>query len=279
MRTKVNKIFQKARDEKRAIPAFNFDNMDMLKGIQEAADEMQYPVMAMCTESASKFMGSDYATVIVKHAEAKSKFIIPHWDHGFDKKTVLDMIDNQWTSVMLDRSLDPFEKNLSDTIEVVKYAKKHDVYVESEIGHVGGKEDDNESKTKSYTTVEEAVSFATKTGIDLLAIAVGTAHGIYKGKVELQIDRIIEIQKALPNTFIVLHGCSGVPDDQVKSAIDAGIVKVNVGTELKQAYANAVREWLIENPEGYDARKFGRQGIDAVKAKAIEKIKLIGRLN
>lgn len=144
-------------------------------------------------------------------------------------------IDAKWTSVMLDSSSKPFAKNLSLTQQVVAYAKKHHVEVESEIGHVGGKEDDRDSKSNAYTDINEAIEFNRLTNADALAIAVGTAHGLYSSEVNLQIDLIKQIASQI-DTVLVLQICSGVTDEQLVQAIDAGIWKINVGTDLKVAY-------------------------------------------
>ncbi|AHF57184.1 class II fructose-bisphosphate aldolase [Spiroplasma eriocheiris] len=275
MKTTMKAELRKAKEGHYAVPAFNFDNLEMLKAIIEAAEEEHSPVIIMATESAVKYMGFEYVSAI-GHAAVESATVpvILHWDHGFDIELIKKAIDAQYTSVMLDASLKPIAENIAETIAVVEYAHARGVEVESEIGHVGGKEDDRNSKSAHYTTVTEAVDFANKTKIDCLAIAVGTSHGIYHGPVNLQIQRIREIAAEVDQP-LVLHGSSGVPYDQLQLAVQAGICKVNIGTDLKVANANGLREWFAQNPQGYDARKFGRYAIDQTKLVAKEKMQVL----
>jgi ketose-bisphosphate aldolase len=276
MKTTLKKELEKAFAGKYAIPAFNFDNYEIARGIINAAEEENSPVILMVTESAAKYMGIDYVYNIGKFIVETSKVpVVLHWDHGFDIELVKKACENGFTSVMLDASKETVEDNIRMTKEVVETARKFGVDVESEIGHVGGKEDDRDSKGGGYTTVEEAVNFETQTGIDALAIAVGTAHGIYKGKPELQFDLIKDI-KAATKTPLVLHGSSGVPLEDLQEAIKLGITKINIGTDLKLAYAEGLQEWFKQNEGGFDARKFGTFAIEKVKAEAIKKIRAMG---
>ncbi|WP_342268592.1 class II fructose-bisphosphate aldolase [Spiroplasma endosymbiont of Aspidapion aeneum] len=272
MKTNFKKELLIAKKGGYAIPAFNFDNMEMLKGIIEAAEEKKSPVILMVTESAALYMGVDYVFSLGRKAvELSSVPVILHWDHGFDIDLIKRAIDSGFDSVMLDSSAKPFAINVEETKKVVEYAHKHGVCVESEIGHVGGKEDDRESNSQQYTNIKDAIEFNKQTNVDALAIAAGTAHGIYKTKPDLQFKLIEDIVESM-ETPIVLHGSSGVPLIDLKKAIKLGITKINIGTDLKVANANAVREWLVTNKDGYDARKFGKAAIDAVKLAAIEKI-------
>ncbi|AHI53762.1 fructose/tagatose bisphosphate aldolase, class II [Spiroplasma sabaudiense Ar-1343] len=276
MKTSLKKELLKARANGYAVPAFNFDNLEMAKGIIEAAEETRSPVILMVTESAAKYMGLDYVFALGKVFVQSSHIpVVLHWDHGFDIELIKKACENEFTSVMLDASKSSFEDNVKMTQEVVGYAKKFGVEVESEIGHVGGKEDDRESNENGFTDLNEAVEFNHLTKIDALAIAVGTAHGIYSGKIELQFDLIEKINKSI-DTPLVLHGSSGVPLKDLQKAIKSGICKINIGTDLKQANAFALKKWLIENNNGYDARKFGRAAIEAVKLEAIKKIIAFG---
>lgn len=276
MKTSLKKELLKARENGYAIPAFNWDNLEMLKAIVESAEELNSPVILMVTESAAKYMGVDYAIALGLQAVKDAKVpTILHWDHGFDKDLIKQAIDAGFDSVMLDASQETFEDNVKNTIEIVEYAHQKGVEVESEIGHVGGKEDDRNSEVKSYTDIQEAKQFDQLTQIDALAIAVGTAHGLYKGKVELQFDLIKQIANEV-ETPLVLHGSSDVPIEQLKKAINCGITKINIGTDLKTVNGSALRKWLIQNPEGFDARKFGRFAIDAVKKVVASKILAFG---
>ncbi|PPE05732.1 class II fructose-bisphosphate aldolase [Williamsoniiplasma lucivorax] len=279
MKANLKEELIKAKQGKYAIPAFNFDDLEMLKGIIQAAEAEKSPVILMSTESAAKYMGLEYVFAIGKAAvENATVPVILHWDHGFDLDLIKKAVDHGYTSVMLDASKESFADNVKHTQEVVEYAHAKGVQVESEIGHVGGKEDDRVSNNGGYTNVEEAIKFAELTKVDALAIAVGTAHGVYHGTPVLQFDLIKEIN-AKVSTPLVLHGSSGVPLPDLQKAISLGITKINIGTDLKIANANAFRTWLNENPDGYDARKFGQAGIDAVKAEAIKKIRAFGANN
>ncbi|ATZ16221.1 tagatose 1,6-diphosphate aldolase GatY/KbaY [Entomoplasma freundtii] len=273
MKTSFKKELLKARELGYAVPAFNWDNLEMLKGIIEAAENLQAPVILMVTESAAKYMGVDYAIAQGLSAVSQAKVpVILHWDHGFDKNLIKYAIDAGFDSVMLDASQQPFHLNVAETQEIVAYARAKGVEVESEIGHVGGKEDDRNSNNGGYTDPHEARQFNNLTQVDALAIAVGTAHGLYKGKVNLQFHLIEEMAQTI-DTPLVLHGSSDVPHEQLSQAIAKGIAKINIGTDLKVAYADAIKNWFQNNPDGFDARKFGRSGIDAVRTVAEAKIK------
>ncbi|WP_339022877.1 class II fructose-bisphosphate aldolase [Spiroplasma endosymbiont of Crioceris asparagi] len=276
MITSLKKELLKAKKEHYAVPAFNFDNLEMLKGIIAAAEDQKSPVILMVTESAAKYMGIEYVFAFGKKAVETSKVpVILHWDHGFDIDLIKRACDNKFTSVMLDASTKEFNENVKLTQEVVEYAHARGVEVESEIGHVGGKEDDRNSAGGGYTNVDEAFEFNKLTNVDALAIAVGTSHGIFKSAPKLQFE-IIKSVVAKIDTPIVLHGSSGVPLEDLQQAIKCGVTKINIGTDLKIKNAQALRQWLNENPDGYDARKFGEAAIEAVKLEAIKKIKAFG---
>ncbi|WP_338969920.1 class II fructose-bisphosphate aldolase [Spiroplasma endosymbiont of Labia minor] len=272
MKASLKLELKKAQNGGYAIPAFNFDNLEMAKGIILAAEEKNAPVILMVTESAAKYIGLeivyDFAPKIAQRAKVP---VILHWDHGFDIELVKRACDNNFSSVMLDASKESYENNVKFTKEIVAYAHARGIDVESEIGHVGGKEDDNSSRGSDYTSVSEAVSFVKDTNIDALAIAVGTAHGIYTKKIDLQFDLITKINQEV-NTPLVLHGSSGVSLSDLQKAIKCGIAKINIGTDLKQANANALKQWFEENPNGFDARKFGEKAIQSVKTIAMQKI-------
>ncbi|QEH61478.1 class II fructose-bisphosphate aldolase [Spiroplasma chinense] len=272
MKASLKEELIKARNGKYAVPAFNFDNLEMMKGIIEAAEEQKSPVILMVTESAAKYMGIDNVIAFAMDATEKSNVpIILHWDHGFDIKLIKRAIDCGFSSVMLDSSLKPFDENVKETQEIVAYAKAKGVEVESEIGHVGGKEDDRDSKSNGYTDVNEAIEFDKLTQIDALAIAVGTSHGLFKGEIKLQFDLIEEIRSKI-ETPLVLHGSSQVPLEDLQKAIDLGITKINIGTDLKIACAQGLKDWFEKNPLGFDARQYGRNAINFVKEEAIKKI-------
>ncbi|WP_434334709.1 class II fructose-bisphosphate aldolase [Mycoplasma capricolum subsp. capricolum] len=279
MKASLKDQLLKARQNHYAIGAFNFDNLEMLKAIVEAAEESNSPIIAMITESAAKYMGKEIVIASANAIISNTKVpIVLHWDHGYDLNLIKWACDNEFSSVMLDASLDDFNTNVNKTLEIVNYAKSKNVEVESEIGHVGGKEDDTDSNIDKYTSVDEAIKFVNLTQIDALAIAVGTSHGIFKTAPNLNFDRIKEIRDSI-NTPLVLHGSSGLSDTDLKKAINSGICKINIGTDLKLVYANSLKQWFKENPTSYDARKFGRFAIDQMKKVIKQKLEILGSIN
>ncbi|AGR41375.1 class II fructose-bisphosphate aldolase [Spiroplasma taiwanense] len=279
MKTKLKEELLKAKKGKYAIPAFNFDNLEMMKGIIEAAEEEKSPVILMVTESAAKYMGIDYVFSFALTATNNANIpVILHWDHGFDIDLIKKAVNAGFSSVMLDSSLKPFEENVKETIEIVNYAHSKGVQVESEIGHVGGKEDDRNSDSKGYTDVNEAIEFEKLTKIDALAIAIGTSHGLFKEEFKLQFDLLKEIESKV-STPLVLHGSSQVPLEDLQKAISLGITKINIGTDLKMACANGLKHWFEKNPQGFDARKYGKEAIEFVKREAKIKIRAFGSNN
>ncbi|MDP4040416.1 class II fructose-bisphosphate aldolase [Mycoplasma mycoides] len=279
MKASLKEELLKARNNGYAVGAFNFDNLEMLKAIVEAAEESNSPVIIMVTESAAKYIGKEIviasANAIINNTKVP---IVLHWDHGYDLDLLKWACDNHFSSVMLDASLDDFNTNVSKTLEIVKYAKSKSVEVESEIGHVGGKEDDTDSNINKYTGVKEAIKFANLTNVDALAIAVGTSHGIFKTTPNLNFKRIKEINSVI-DTPLVLHGSSGLSDTDLKKAIKAGICKINIGTDLKIVYVDSLKEWFELNPNSYDARKFGRFAIDKIKELVKNKLEILGSVN
>jgi fructose-bisphosphate aldolase class II len=181
---------------------------------------------------------------------------------------------------MFDGSKYPFEENIRLTKEVVKAAHSVGVSVEAELGKIGGAEDDVkvDEKDAKFTKPEEAEEFVKRTGVDALAIAIGTAHGVYKGKPELDFDRLKEIESKI-DMPLVLHGASGVPEEDVRKAVSMGINKVNVNTDFQQAFTAKIRDLLDNDPNLYDPRKYCGPGRDAIKAKVKEKIEILGSKN
>ncbi|AHI53021.1 class II fructose-bisphosphate aldolase [Spiroplasma culicicola] len=279
MKASLKEELLKAKQGKYAVPAFNFDNLEMMKGIIEAAEEEKSPVILMVTESAAKYMGIDYVFSFALTATKNAKVpVVLHWDHGFDIALIKKAIDAGFSSVMLDSSLKEFNENVAETIEIVKYAKTKGVEVESEIGHVGGKEDDRVSNSNGYTDVNEAIEFDKQTQIDALAVAIGTSHGLFKGEIKLQFELLEELNSKI-STPLVLHGSSQVPLEDLQKAISLGITKINIGTDLKMACAKGLQDWFNQNPDGFDARQYGRHAINFVKQEAKIKIKAFGSNN
>ena len=219
-----------------AVPAFNFFSFDNLVGIAKAAAEKKSPVIAMATTSGIKVMGEK---AVVKMAEGVADDyginLVLHLDHCTDIELLKRCVDNGFTSVMIDSSKKSFAENIDDAQRVVEYAARYGVTVESELGHVGGKEDDIvvDEMSALFTEPEKAEEFVSVTGLDALAVAVGTVHGFYKAKPKLDFERISKIHSLLPSTPLVLHGGTGVPYDDFREAIRRGVRKINVGTELK----------------------------------------------
>ncbi len=255
-----------------AIPAFNIYNMETVMGIIAAAEECNAPIILQCY---SRLFDSDegyYATGLALMAAEKAKVPVAfHLDHGAGDLEVMRAIRYGATGVMIDASTHPLDENIVATKKIVELAGYNNIQVEGEIGHIGSAA--AEENLTASTTVDEAVTYANATGVRALAIMVGTAHGHYKQAPKLDIDRIAEIHAAIPEVSLVLHGGSGVPDDQIQAAVAAGIRKINFGTDVCYSFLDKVFE---------TSRKliaidlFMKDAIQSVKAFAVEKIKLLG---
>lgn len=262
-----------------ALPAFNYTNLEGIKAIIEAAEEMNSPVIIQVTQGAIDYAGFEYLKDLGIGAATRSKVpVILHLDHGKDLNYLLKAFRYGWTSLMMDASHESFEDNVNIVKDIVIMASPLEVSVEAELGVIGGKEDDLEVDEEIYTEVEEAVNFAKLSDCDSLAIAVGTAHGVYKGEVKINYERIEEIKKksGIP---LVLHGSSGVPDEMVSKAVKSGINKVNFDTELKLANLEALNKFLSENEGVYDVRKIYKPCIEAMKNVVKSKITACGSEN
>lgn len=261
-----------------AVGAFNVVNMEMLQAVVTAAEEEKSPVFVQTTEGALSYAGYEYLSAMVTYAaNSVSVPVAFHLDHGGSYKTVMNCLRNGWSSVMIDGSHLSLEDNIALTAKVVESAHDVGVSVEAELGRLGGIEDNIkvDEKDAMYTDPEEAKKFVAETGVDYLAIAIGTAHGKYKGVPKLDFDRLDTIKKDL-NMPIVLHGASGVSDESIKKAVSLGINKINIDTELRCAYTDKVREIFAADPELFDLRKYIGPARENVKAKVIEKIRLFG---
>ena len=263
-----------AREGRYAVPAFNAENMEMVQAIVSAAESVRSPVMIQTTMPTVKYLGEDMAVAMDKTAADRATVPVAlHLDHCTSFDAVMRALWAGYTSVMFDGSKMPFEENVALTRKVVDAARPMGVTVEAELGTVGGKED-NVSASIIYTEPEEAEEFVEKTGVDILAIAIGTAHGFYKGEPKLDFDRIDTIRRRI-NTPLVLHGGSGIPTESVKRAISLGMSKVNFATELRAAMTTAVREALRDEAI-IDPKKFMGPGRDAVIALCLDKIDMCG---
>lgn len=258
-----------------AIPAINVYNMETVMGVVAAAEEMRAPVII---QNYSRLFTNDegfhVAPVIVAAAQRASVPICFHLDHGAGLPEVTKALRYGASGIMIDKSLLPFEENIAETKKIVDMCAAVNVQVEGEIGHVGSAANGDEDKVE-YTTVEEAKTFVEKTGVAALAIAVGTAHGKYKKAPVLAIDRIAEIHKNT-DAALVLHGGSGVPDEQIKAAINAGIRKINFGTDLCYAFLDNV---FATSRDIYALDLFMKDAVNGVKEFAKSRIQLLGAAN
>lgn len=273
----TKQMLEKAKQEGYAIPHFNINNLEWTRFILETCEEEKSPVILGVSEGAKKYMvGFATVTEMVKAMVKELHITVPvalHLDHGSSVESCKEAIDAGFTSVMIDASKYSVEENIQMTREVVTYAHERNVTVEAEIGHVGG-EEDGVADELAYAKVEDAVLLAKETGIDSLAPALGSVHGIYKGEPKLDFDRMMQV-KELTNLPLVLHGGSGIPDQLIKKSITCGICKLNINTDLQIVWAKDVREFLNENHTVYDPRKIIKSGEQAMKEKIKEKIYLL----
>ncbi|QZY55830.1 class II fructose-1,6-bisphosphate aldolase [Crassaminicella profunda] len=271
-------ILQHAHENGYAVGAFNVNNMEAVQAIIEAAEETKSPVIIQASQGGLKYAGVEYIAGMGKIAAEKTSVPVAiHLDHGTDFKQIMLCIRNGFTSVMIDGSHHPLEENINKTKQIVEMAHAVGVSVEAELGKIGGTEDDIsvDEKDATYTDPDEAVRFVKETGVDSLAIAVGTAHGPYKGEPKLDFDRIKVIKERL-NMPIVLHGSSGVPEESIKRAVSLGINKINIDTDIRMAFHKAVKEFVQTNPDVYDPRKIVGPARVAMKEIIAEKMRMFG---
>ncbi len=277
MYTTSKEMILEARRGGYAVPAFNAENLEMVQAIIEAAEEARSPVMIQTTPSTVKYITLRQAVAMVKaDAEAASVPVSLHLDHCESYEAVAAAIDAGYSSVMIDASKLPYEENIAVTQKVVAKARPLGITVESELGTVGGKEDGH-SADIAYTDPDEALDFFTRTGIDIFAIAIGTAHGFYKGEPKLNFELLAKI-KDMIDCPLVLHGGSGIPDEMIKRTIELGINKVNYATELRAAATKAVREALVDESI-IDPKKYMGKARDAVRELCLHKIDVCGSRN
>ena len=307
----TKKMFENAYKGHYAIPAFNVDNVDIMKAVLRAAEKTQSPVIIAISSGALKFIGENYIRQVMNCAMKEVTVPVAlHLDHGKDVALCKRCVDLGFTSVMIDASAYDFEENIRQTREVVEYAHAHGVSVESELGAIAGIEDEVvvDDKYGNFTHPADVIEFVEKTNIDSLAIAIGTAHGAYKfkpgQKPQLRFDILEEIEQKLPGFPLVLHGASsvpaaslkilnsyggampeaiGIPEAMLLDASKHAVCKINVGTDIRVAYVGGLRKALVENPEKFDARVFINPAMDAVTALCEDKIRNVfnsaGRAN
>ncbi|UEL49149.1 class II fructose-1,6-bisphosphate aldolase [Terrisporobacter hibernicus] len=269
-------ILKKAQEGKYAVGAFNVENMEMVMAVISAAEEMNSPVIMQTTPSTVKYAGLDYFLANVKVAASRAKVpVVMHLDHGSSFELASEAFRAGYTSIMIDGSHSSFEDNIKISKAVVDMCKSSGIAVEAELGKVGGKEDDLDGGDGGFTDPKEAKLFVEKTGVDSLAVAIGTAHGLYKGEPKLDLDRLSQIKEVV-SIPLVLHGGSGIPDLKVQESIKRGICKVNYATELRIAFTKGVTKYLEENKDTIDPKKYNKSGMEEVKQFVKEKIKVCG---
>jgi fructose-bisphosphate aldolase class II len=291
-------MFKKAYEGGYAIGAFNVNNMEIIQGITEAAKEEQAPLILQVSAGARKYAKHTYLMKLIEAALIDTDLpIVVHLDHGEDFEICKACIDGGFTSVMIDGSKHPFEENIRLTKQVVDYAHDKGVVVEGELGRLAGIEDDvNVSEEDaSYTKPEQVQEFVERTGVDSLAIAIGTSHGAYKfkGEAKLRFDILEEIGKLVPGFPIVLHGASsvvpefvdtinkyggdmpgaqGVPEDMLRKAASMAVCKINIDSDLRLAMTASIRKHFAENPGDFDPRQYLRPAREAIKKLVRHKI-------
>ena len=259
-----------------AVGAFNAENMEMVKAIIKAAEEVKAPVMIQTTPSTVKYASlAMFVGMVAAEARDAAVPVCLHLDHGSSFELAVQAVKEGYTSVMIDGSKLPFEGNIDVSAQVVSVAHPNHIPVEAELGKVGGKEDDLEAVADTNTDPMEAKEFVEKTGIDSLAVAIGTAHGFYVGTPVLDKERLSEIRKVV-DIPLVLHGASGLSDEDVRDCVKRGICKVNFATELRKAYTDAGKKLLEEKPETFDPKKLGEVGMAAVTELVKNRMKVCG---
>ncbi|WP_066016776.1 tagatose bisphosphate family class II aldolase [Endozoicomonas atrinae] len=264
-----------------AVPAFNIHNLETVRVVVETAAEMRSPIILAGTPGTISYAGARYLVAIAQTAsEIHDIPIALHLDHHESLGAIKPLIDMGVKSVMIDGSHHDFEENIRIVREVVQYAHARDVTVEAELGRLGGQEDDLivDEKDALYTNPAQAAEFIERTGIDSLAVAIGTAHGMYKSEPKLDFERLAEIRN-VTTAPLVLHGASGIASADVRRTIELGVTKVNVATELKIAFSDKVKEYFLANPDANDPRKYMEPGKDAMAALIREKIDMCGSSN
>lgn len=277
----MTEMLNKAKAEKYAVGQFNINNLEWTQAVLQAAQENKSPIILGVSEGATKYMGGANVVSAMVNALMESMDItVPvalHLDHGSSFETCKDAIDNGYTSVMIDGSHHPIDENIAMTKQVVEYAHQHGASVEGEVGTVGG-EEDGVIGGVNYADLDECVRIVNEAGIDALAAALGSVHGTYDGEPKLGFDEMKAISEAT-DMPLVLHGGSGIPEHQVKKAIEFGHAKINVNTELQQQWTKAVREKLNTDDKVYDPRKVIAPGKDAIVATTKETMDMFGSSN
>lgn len=274
MLVSLQKIIGMAEAGNYCIPAFNVYNIETAMGVIKAAEEWNAPViMQVYPRLLNEEVGYYLAPVVVAAAQKASVPVCFHLDHGPSESEVMKALRWGATGIMLDGSAHPFEENVALTKHIVETCAAIGIGVEGELGHVGSVNDDT---MEEYTDPQEAAEFVKRTGVTCLAVLIGNAHGHYKKEPKLDIERVKAIREATGGLPLVLHGGSGIPDDQVKAAIKAGICKMNIGTDVCCAFAQGTKETLEDPKRSLAVDLFMKHPIETVKQLAAEKIRLVG---
>ncbi len=261
-----------------AVGAFNANNMEIVQAIIESAAEERSPVILQASQGAINYAGLDFIVSLVKTgARGVDLPVVLHLDHGTDFNQVMRCIRFGFSSVMFDGSQLPLKENIATTIRVVEIARAVGVTVEAELGKIGGTEDDItvDEQEALFTDPAEAEQFVKETAVDALAIAIGTAHGPYKGEPRLDFPRLKRI-KELTAIPIVLHGASGVPDDAIRQAVSLGVNKINIDTDIRRAFTGGIKDYIDKNPANIDPRKMFSPAKEEMKKIIKDKMRLFG---
>jgi fructose-bisphosphate aldolase class II len=300
----TKEMFKKAYDGGYAIGAFNVNNMEIVQGITEACGELKAPVILQVSAGARKYANHTYLTKLVEAAVIENPDIpiALHLDHGSSFELCKDCIDGGFTSVMFDGSAKPYEENVEEARRVAEYAHKYNVTVEAELGQLAGIEDavSVNAEDASFTDPAQVQDFVTRTGVDSLAIAIGTSHGAYKfkpgQKPQLRFDILEEVSRRLPGFPIVLHGASsvipefveqinkyggampdaiGIPEEMLRKAATMAVCKINVDSDLRLAMTASIRKYMAENPSHFDPRQYLAPARAAIKDMVAHKINVV----
>lgn len=260
-----------------ALGAFNVENMEMVMAVLAAAEETKSPVIMQTTPSTVRYAGLDYYLANVAVAAKRASVpVVMHLDHGSSYNLCSEAYRTGYTSIMIDGSKLSLEENIALTKSVTDMCHPGGIPIEGELGKVGGKEDDLvNGDDNPYTDPAEAKLFVESTAVDSLAVGIGTSHGVYKGIPKVNVERLKEI-KAVVDIPLVLHGTSGVPDEQVIECIKNGICKVNYATDLRIAFTKGIKAYMEKDPEAFDPKKYSALGMEEVKKYVMQKMEVVG---
>ncbi|NMB40505.1 MAG: class II fructose-1,6-bisphosphate aldolase [Firmicutes bacterium] len=274
----LKEVLEPAEKGGYAVGAFNANNMEIVQAIIESAAEERSPVILQASQGAIRYAGLDFIVSLVKTAAGGTDVpVVLHLDHGTDFDQVVRCIHSGFSSVMFDGSQLPYEENVATTVRVVEIARIVGVTVEAELGKIAGTEDDIsvDEQEAFFTDPQEAQRFVKETNVDALAVAIGTAHGPYKGEPKLDFPRLKQI-KELASIPIVLHGASGVPDEAIRQAVSLGVNKINIDTDIRRAFTDGIKDYIKKDPDNIDPRKMFAPAKEDMKKIIKEKMRLFG---